>query len=46
MTCALIPMAPPIKNFLNVVVIICVVLWLLSVFGIFSGSMGSVPRVR
>lgn len=32
-----IPMARPIKTILNVVVIICVVLWLLSVFGVFTG---------
>ena len=35
-----IPMAAPIKKILNVVVIILVILWLLQVFGIYSG-MGS-----
>ena len=36
-----IPMQPTIKNILNVVVIIAVCLWLLSVFGIL-GSINSV----
>lgn len=31
---ALIPMAKPIKAILNIVVVIAVVLWLLSLFGI------------
>jgi len=31
-----IPMASPIKAILNVVVVIAVILWLLSVFGILS----------
>jgi hypothetical protein len=39
-----IPMASSIKSILNGVVIICVVLWLLQVFGII-GSLGSV-KVR
>ena len=30
-----IPMQPPIKQILNIVVVIAVVLWLLSAFGIF-----------
>lgn len=35
-----IPMASPIKTILNLVVIIAIVLWLLSVFGIFNiGSL-------
>jgi hypothetical protein len=29
-----VPMARPIKTILNAVVVICVILWLLSVFGI------------
>lgn len=37
-----IPMAPPVKTILNVVVILVLCLWLLSVFGI----TGNVPRVR
>lgn len=32
-----IPMARPIKTILNVVVVIAVILWLLSVFGIIQG---------
>ncbi len=42
-----IPMDAKIKNVLNVVVMIVVVLWLLNVFGVFA-YMGnvSVPRVR
>lgn len=32
-----IPMASPIKTILNLVVIIAVVLWLLSVLGVFHG---------
>ncbi len=32
-----VPMAKPIKTILNVVVVIAVIIWLLSVFGIISG---------
>ena len=32
-----IPMASPIKTILNVVVVLAVILWLLSVFGIVTG---------
>jgi len=39
-----IPMAPPIKTILNVVVVVIVCLWLLQVFGVFGGM--AVPRVR
>lgn len=41
------PMQPPFKTLVNVVVILAVVLWLLSAFGVL-GSLGSVrmPRVR
>jgi hypothetical protein len=35
-----IPMAGPIKTILNVVVLIAVILWLLSVFGVISGIPG------
>lgn len=31
-----IPMARPIKTILNAVVVICVVLWVLNIFGLFS----------
>jgi hypothetical protein len=44
-----IPMAPPIKQILNVVVIIAVVLWLLYAFGLLgNGNVGDikVPRVH
>jgi len=34
-----IPMAPPIKTILNVIVILIVCLWLLSVLGLFSGRL-------
>jgi hypothetical protein len=37
---AYIPMQPTIKRIINIVVIIAVVLWLLSVFGLFSGLSG------
>jgi hypothetical protein len=40
-----IPMDEKIKRVLNIVVIIAVVLWLLSVFGVFS-SIGNVPVPR
>ena len=36
-----IPMAVPIKQVIRVVVIICVVVWLLNVFGVF-GLIGNV----
>jgi hypothetical protein len=44
---AYIPMDAKIKNILNIVVVICVVLWLLSVFGVIGhwGGM-QVPQVR
>ena len=32
-----VPMAEPLKRILNIVVIIAVVLWLLSVFGLLDG---------
>ena len=42
-----IPMDGKIKNVLNVVVIICVVLYLLSVFGVLGGVHDvPVPRLR
>jgi hypothetical protein len=37
-----IPMAAPIKNILNVVAVILVVFWLLSVFGVL-GAIGNSP---
>ena len=44
---AYVPMDAKIKQILNVVVVLCVVLWLLSVFGVFAylGS-GPVPRLH
>lgn len=33
---AYIPMSEPLKKILNVVVVILVILWLLSVFGVYS----------
>jgi hypothetical protein len=44
---AYIPMDGKIKKILNIVVVICVVVWLLSVFGILgrSGDI-QVPQVR
>ena len=44
-----IPMEAGIKKLLNIAIIICLVLWLLNIFGIFSnlGSLGTVgTRVR
>jgi len=44
---AYIPMDGKIKNILNVVVVICVVVWLLHAFGILSGSSDiRVPQVN
>jgi hypothetical protein len=37
-----IPMDGKIKQILNGVVVICVIIWLLNVFGVF-GSAGSIP---
>jgi hypothetical protein len=42
----LIPMDARIKTIINVIVILCVCLWLLQVFGIFGSSFGNVPRFR
>lgn len=42
-----VPMDGKIKNILNIVVVLCVVLWLLSAFGLFGHlSTVQVPRVR
>ena len=44
---AYIPMDGKIKKILNVVVVICVVVWLLSVFGVITHSGDiHVPQVR
>ena len=40
-----IPMDPRIKNILNIVIVIAVVLWLLSVLGLLSGLDTPIPRV-
>lgn len=40
-----IPMASSIKSILNAVVVICVLVWLLNVFGLLS-SVPGFPRVR
>jgi len=37
-----LPMQPSIKKILNVVVIVVVVLWLLSVFGILPNNLGGI----
>jgi hypothetical protein len=42
-----IPMQAGIKRIINIVVVICVVLWLLSIFGVFAYmSNVSVPRIH
>lgn len=42
-----IPMDGKIKSILNIVVVICVVIWLLSAFGILSQTAGiRLPRVQ
>jgi vacuolar-type H+-ATPase subunit I/STV1 len=42
-----IPMQPPFKTIVNVVVIFAVVLWLLSAFGVLGSITGArLPRVR
>lgn len=43
---AYVPMDARIKNILNVVVIIAVVLWLLQVFGLLPAINIPVPRAR
>jgi hypothetical protein len=40
-----VPMAAPIKTIINVVVVLLVVVWLLSAFGLLDGSLGG-PRMR
>ena len=40
---AYVPMAPPIKTVLRVVIVLCLCLWLLGVFGVLDLP---VPRVR
>jgi Flp pilus assembly protein protease CpaA len=41
-----VPMAAPIKTILNVVVVICVVVWLLYAFGVLGHGDIKVPQVR
>jgi type IV secretory pathway TrbL component len=42
-----LPMQPPFKTLVNVVVVVAVVLWLLSAFGVLSSISGArLPRVR
>ena len=41
-----IPMDPKIKMILNVVVIICILLYVLSAFGLLSGASAPLPRIR
>lgn len=38
-----VPMAPPIKTIINVVVVLILIIWLLQAFGIVGGT---VPRLR
>ena len=40
-----VPMDPRIKDILNIVIVIAVVLWLLSVLGLLSGLDTPIPRV-
>ena len=40
-----IPMAGSIKSILNAVVVLCVLVWLLNVFGLLS-SVSSFPKIR
>lgn len=40
-----IPMAGSIKSILNAVVVLCVLVWLLNVFGLLSG-FPSFPKIR
>jgi hypothetical protein len=40
-----IPMASSIKSILNAVVVICVLVWLLNVFGLL-GPIPPIPRIR
>lgn len=35
-----VPMAPPIKVILNVIVVLILVVWLLNAFGLLSGDLG------
>lgn len=41
-----IPMQAQIKNILNVVAVILVVIWLLNLFGVFAFDRGPLPRLR
>jgi hypothetical protein len=41
-----VPMDAKIKQILNIVVLVCVVLWLLNVFGVFGMNLGTVPRLH
>lgn len=41
-----LPMDAKIKQIINIVVIICVVIWLLYAFGILGGADVPVPKLR
>ena len=41
-----VPMDTRIKQILNIVVVICVVVWLLYAFGILGGADVPVPQIR
>lgn len=42
-----IPMAGSIKTIINVVVVLCVIFWLLSVFGIINiGNMDNIAHIK
>ncbi len=41
-----IPMAAPIKTVITVVVVLCLVIWLLQLFGVGSMTLGSTRAVR
>jgi hypothetical protein len=44
---AYIPMASSIKTIINLVVVLCVIFWLLSVFGIINiGSMDNIVHLK
>jgi hypothetical protein len=43
---AFIPMDGKIKTIINIVVVICVILWLVQVFGLLSYANVPVPRVH
>ncbi len=39
-----VPMAAPVKTIINVLVVLCLIVWLLQIFGVTNWRFGHLPR--